>query len=303
MSNVSPANQTILLSGMGRSGTTWCSEIINCNNDYRIIFEPFLPVKVPLASGFEYLQYLRPEHCDTALEQSAQKILAGDVHAPWVDREVSANTSGKILVKEIRSNLMLGWLHAIKPDLPIVLMIRHPLQVIDSWIRLGWKNEAFGPRSNFETMVAQKELLADFPMIAETAAEIDATNHFQDMLFQWCIYHHVPLSQLRQGDAYVLFYENLLTDPEHETSKLFNYLDIPFDWKKINQQWKVASNTNYLRRDFHQLPKSVLLNSWQNRFSAEQMTLASKMLSKFGLNRVYDKDGKPLGNPLPTGGN
>ena len=40
--NYSPSN-TVLIAGSGRSGTTWLSEILNYNNDYRSIFEPFYP--------------------------------------------------------------------------------------------------------------------------------------------------------------------------------------------------------------------------------------------------------------------
>lgn len=298
MNSVSLANQNILLSGMGRSGTTWCSEIINCNDDYRIIFEPFLPAKVSLAREFEYLQYFPSGHCDASLERSVKKIFDGDVNAPWIDRKGSNINSEQILIKEIRTNLMLGWLHSIQPNTPIVLMIRHPLQVIGSWLQLGWKTEAFGTTTNFETIIGQDSLLADFPVIANASNAIDPSDPFQDVLFQWCVYHLVPLSQLYKGDAYVLFYEDLLMYPEKETRDLLNYLKIPYDWDRISLKWRTASSTNFLKRDFDSSPKQDLLNAWRSKFSPRQIKLADEMLSNFGLDKIYNEEGMPLGNPL-----
>ncbi len=38
--------QTVFVSGVGRSGTTWVANIINYANDYRFMFEPFHPQRV-----------------------------------------------------------------------------------------------------------------------------------------------------------------------------------------------------------------------------------------------------------------
>ena len=50
---------SIFLAGVGRGGTTWISDIINYNNEYRFIFEPFQPYKVNEVKEFIYHQYLR----------------------------------------------------------------------------------------------------------------------------------------------------------------------------------------------------------------------------------------------------
>ena len=52
--------RSVYLAGDGRSGTTWISEIINCDNRYRYMFEPFHPSFVPLASHFRFFSICGP---------------------------------------------------------------------------------------------------------------------------------------------------------------------------------------------------------------------------------------------------
>ncbi len=60
---------------------------------------------------------------------------------------------------------MLKWLSAIRPGMPILLLIRHPLSVIDSYKTLGWGIEAGGKTSDFDRIIEQKQLLQDFLII------------------------------------------------------------------------------------------------------------------------------------------
>ena len=82
-------DSTILISGMGRSGTTWLSEIINHDNKYRDIFEPFNPNKVPYAKEFKYIQYLNNENKDLKLSNTAKSILSGKIRSNWTDVNIN----------------------------------------------------------------------------------------------------------------------------------------------------------------------------------------------------------------------
>ncbi|HZM95343.1 MAG TPA: hypothetical protein VFB92_18065 [Vicinamibacterales bacterium] len=44
--------KSIFLAGTGRGGGTWLSEIINQNNEYRLVFEPFHPKRAPWMKPF-----------------------------------------------------------------------------------------------------------------------------------------------------------------------------------------------------------------------------------------------------------
>src|SRR3712207_1571273 len=102
---------SILLAGAGRGGTTWVSDIINYQNEYRYIFEPFHPYKVPVsARKFRNRQYLRPDNKDPHFLKPAQAIFSGRVRSWWSDRYNKRHISDRRLIKDIRVNLLLKWI-------------------------------------------------------------------------------------------------------------------------------------------------------------------------------------------------
>ena len=83
--NHSPKN-TIFISGMARSGTTGLSQILNYNNDYRYIFEPFYPEHVEFCSFFKKRQYLKPSGNYPEFFEAAQRIVSGNFRIQFIDR-------------------------------------------------------------------------------------------------------------------------------------------------------------------------------------------------------------------------
>ncbi len=283
---------SIILVGMGRSGTTWAGNIINYDNRYRVLFEPFLPAKVEEAKEFEYIQYLNPDSNDVALANQARTILAGKIRNSWVDRDNSRLFYRHRILKDIRCNLMIGWLKKVANNPPIVLMIRHPLQVVSAWKKLGWGKEPLGSRNDFDVITSQESLLKDFPIIREVMKETNREDFIQNIIFQWCIYHLIPSEHLKKHDAYALYYENLLTDSDNEITKLFYYLDQPFNKERLKDKMGKASSTNFQQRNFSQ---NNTLNNWKEEFSTKQIERANYILAAFGLDHIYDNNGFPTG--------
>jgi len=291
------SGNSVILAGMGRSGTTWAGDIINYDHSYRVLFEPFFPKMTSEAKGFEYIQYLKPNDNNPDLIRQAKRILQGKVKNDWIDRDNHQLRYHHRIIKDIRINLMLGWLKKTADNPAIVLMVRHPLQVTRSWARLGWGKETAGVRSDLDIILSQKSLLNDFPVIGDTLKQIDQQNFLDRTIFQWCIYHTVPSTQLGSDDVYQLHYENLLTNFDHETSALFHYLDRPLDSERLNKTRAQSSSTNFLERDLSKHTQ-LLLNSWNSDFSTKQVKRAHYILSAFGLDEVYNEKGHPTGKQL-----
>ncbi len=277
---------------MGRSGTTWVSALLNYKKQFRILFEPFFPAQVKAARGFHYIHYIPPHENTPELAKKAQSILSGRPQNGWIDRENKSLYYRHRIVKDIRCNLMAGWLHTIAPTLPLLLLIRHPLQVASSWRKLGWGIESGGNRSDFEIITSQKALFSDFPILAGILKEIDAHSFLDTFLFQWGVFHMVPFEHLRNKNAYFLFYENLLCNPQTELKKLFAYVGLPYEWQEIVQAFNKDSSTNFLQRDIAK-DKNQLLHSWRNEFTSEEITRANQILEMFGLANLYDAAGIP----------
>jgi hypothetical protein len=207
---------SVFLSGSGRSGTTWVADVINHRREYRLVFEPFHPGKVPVCASFESKQYLRPSDRREEYLEPARKILTGELRSPWTDRFHRGLVARRRLIKDIRANLMLGWMRANFPGMPIVLLLRHPCAVVASRLALGW-------RDNLSETMAQQDLVEDFLVPFEEEIR-EADTAFERHVFLWCIDNYVPLMQFEPGEIHVAFYERLVAEPRAETERLFAYL-------------------------------------------------------------------------------
>ena len=150
-----PVPGTVFIAGTGRSGTTWLAELLVRGSRRRLIFEPFRNDLVPVWKGALSRQYIRPEDDSTPLLAPARAIMQGEIRDAWFDSLNSRLfTSGRV-IKDIRANLLLGWLQRQFGPFPILYMIRNPEAVAASWQREGW------PTSGVDDLLSQPELIDD----------------------------------------------------------------------------------------------------------------------------------------------
>src|SRR5262249_55955888 len=131
--------RTILLAGTGRSGTTWIQDIITRAVACRVMFEPFNPRKISLLTEWSCRQYLRAGQWAPQFLAPAARILSGQIRDIWIDQFNQTHVVRRRLVKDIRVNLILRWIRSHFPEIPIVLLLRHPCAVASSKLALGWK--------------------------------------------------------------------------------------------------------------------------------------------------------------------
>jgi hypothetical protein len=95
----------------------------------------------------------------------------------------------------------------------------------------------------------------------------------------------VPLSQLKTGDVYFVFYERLRTDPSTELQKLFLYLSQRFDHGVLKRlSIPSAMSQNGSQRVFSTDPST---NDVQGTLSGEDTRAAMRIVSAFGLDQIY----------------
>jgi Sulfotransferase family len=268
---------SVFLAGSGRSGTTWVAEVINHRNGYRLVFEPFHPGRVDICGGFRRKQYLRPDDRREEYLGPARTILTGGLRSPWTDRFNRKLVARRRLIKEIRANLLLGWMGENFPGMPIVLLLRHPCAVVASRLALGW-------RDNLSETMEQEELVEDFLLPVE--AEIrDARGAFERHVFSWCIENYVPLMQFGAGEIHLSFYENFLVHPEDEVRRLLAFVGEDLD----GRVWRALSRPSPLSR--REMSPSV--DAWRRSVSDSQLERAMEILGLFGLDRVYGEGAMP----------
>lgn len=275
--------QTVFVSGVGRSGTTWVANIINYANNYRLMFEPFHPQKVDVVSHFRYRQYLRPCNQEKAFIEPAKAILSGKVKNPWVDKLNRKLIARKRLIKDIRTNHLLKWIKTNFPEIPIILLLRHPCAVAYSKLALNWDIP-------LDEYLAQEQLMEDF--LAPFRAEIqNAQDAFERHIFLWCVENYVPLRQFRSGEIYLAFYENVCTKPEQEIDNLFRFLGKPYDQRVFDA---VGTPSTLCRAESPIFSGNSLIENFRNHITNKRIKKAVEILGLFGLDRIYSEDSVPL---------
>lgn len=278
--------KTVLLAGGGRSGTTWVGDLINYRNRYRVMFEPFHAKKIGLLEHFEQFQYLRPDNRSNVYLQPVTAILSGNIRHEWIDRFNKKFIARKRLIKEIRGNLMLKWIQTNFPEIPIVLLLRHPCAVINSRMKLGWQPN---PARYLNQIDLVEDFLKPFCPIIENTSDI-----FEKYVIHWCVQYLVPLKQFKMGEILVAFYEDLCVEPERELKRIFDFIGEPFKPAVMDEIWKPSAVS---RQGSAIASGGDLIRSWQKDMTPHQVEKVVEILNIFGLGRIYSQDPMPLTNP------
>jgi hypothetical protein len=280
---------SVFLAGFGRSGTTWISDIINYRNEYRYIFEPFHPYRVRLVRDFQYIQYLRPENRDPRYLTPARAVLSGRIRNRWTDAHNRKIFARKRLIKDIRAQFLLKWIHSNFPGMPIVLLFRHPCAAAHSWLKLGWGKEDLGERTDMEVCLSQKELIEDFLEPFKENIE-NARSQFEKQVFFWCMQYYVPLKQFRSEEIHLCFYENFCENPQEEIERLFSFLGKKFEEKVL---CNLRAPSSLSRKDSAIVKGTSLIDSWREYVSAQDLKNTLKILKLFGFEKIYSDDSMP----------
>ncbi|NET30795.1 MAG: sulfotransferase [Cyanothece sp. SIO1E1] len=274
---------SVFLAGTGRSGTTWLSNIINSKKRYRYIFEPFNPHAVSLCNNFNSKQYIRADCQNSLFYEPVKQILSGSFRNKWSDRYCQNILSKRRLIKSVRANLFLKWLHDNFPNLPIILIIRNPIAVANSRAKLDWG-------TSLGKYLCQDDLMQDY--LAPFQNELQQAqkyyqknkNIFENSIFTWCIEHYVPLKQFQYGEIKIVFYEEILGNPEPEIRSLMSFIGQNYD-NSILKEFENPSQMS--RKDSAINLGKNSVDIWKNDVGKNQIQKAKEILDIFGLKNIY----------------
>lgn len=268
--------KTIFLAGTARSGTTWVSELINARNEYRYIFEPFNPGRVPQMRAFGPRRYLRPGEENPELFSIAEDVVTGRIRNSWTERYNRRFITDERLVKDIRTNLMLKWLHDAFPEMPIVLLLRHPCAVANSYAQHGW-------HGSVSPLLSQQNLVDDY-LRPHLQAIGGARDSFERALFIWCIETLVPLKQFGGEGLHVVFYERLAEDAGAEMQRIYRFLQKPFDASVLTAADRPSRTS---RRGSAIANGRNPATSWIGKVDSSRVERAREIVDMFGLDGIY----------------
>jgi hypothetical protein len=196
----------------------------------------------------------------------------------WTDYERTSWFPARFLIKEIRANLMLGWLYRrFQPR--IIYLVRHPCAVVYSRLMAPQPWHA-----DVRDILVQEELVADHlqPWVSAIARERDLLGAHA---VWWAVENHIALHQLEGLPHAILFYEDLILRPREVLENLLPWLGVKRLPRKIFSllpQPSRMSNRHLAYRD-----EQERLSRWQSGLSVEEQKRVLMWARQLGLE-MYD---------------
>ncbi len=283
-------HKSILVAGTARSGTVWLGDMISSQLPCRLMFEPFNPELVPGYRDFHYFQYMRPAEDNQELYQFASNVFTGMIRNSWIDHRNERIWSQYRLIKEIRANLLLKWLHDRFPQVPIIFLIRHPCAVVLSRMQLKWATDR-----DIASFLAQPDLITDYLgdyVDLIKAAKTDEEKH----AIIWCVSNLVPLKQLITADRKLIYYENLCLQPDVELPAIFEALGQEYQGSRTNQIINRPSQT--AQETSPVVIGTDKVSHWKQKLNPSQIKNILRIVNAFGLGHLYGDSVLPLNNDV-----
>ncbi len=229
--------RSLVVSGGPRSGTTWLMEMIGGITGYVTANEPEMPippskVKRHLGYELEWRTYRDPDVEDPPFTEALHRILSGAYLRPSSVRRNLATASAlmkgtPLVLKFIRANLYLPYLHARFPRTKIVQIVRNPYAVIASQLRhpIHWKGV-------HDVAPFYREVVDVIPHLAPPPA---LSLPEEILAAHWCIEHaYLEESMPRLAGVHFVRYEDLYNQPESALRQLTDHLECGWDERHLD---------------------------------------------------------------------
>lgn len=282
MSNDTITNpDPVILYGSGRSGTTWLEERIAGAILADVIFEPLHPEVNPVANKYAY-RFIKPGDNAADLLHYIKQLLAGEVDSLWTRYRVLPSrlipkyktftvkaelkswlkryldlyrnyriyrpnkAKSRKVIKLIRGNLLLPWLLSEMSDAVHIAIVRHPISVIESRMRLDLLAGNIGliqgsndwNAQRLINMYLQHGLPEELAAICSALPDLDTLSELEQHCVLWCIENKLLLSTAHPS-LIIAKYEQLLVADSDAWKTIANKLAV--DYKQLVENIKDPS--------------------------------------------------------------
>ena len=142
------------------------------------------------------------------------------------------------------------------------------------------------------TFCVKPKLMADYlsPFKALIEKTSKSGDYIEKQILIWCILNYIPLLQFKSNPICVVFYEDLLNNPNHEMEKVEAYLH-PDAMHRIQLSSEVLNKPSWVtsRRRKSFSPSDFLDVLTENQIDSGKLIIAA-----FGLDALYDSNHMPI---------
>jgi hypothetical protein len=138
-------DRTVLVLGVGRSGTTWLGTVLADALGAREMFEPclvghdgrFSTPRLTIAPADRTICENMLDRLDADNWRRLRRVLKGKVRSPWCDRWGQRGLYHGRVVKEVRFSMVAREIASALPVLPVVIIRRRALAVVESMLAIN----------------------------------------------------------------------------------------------------------------------------------------------------------------------
>jgi hypothetical protein len=292
---------SIVITGTPRSGTTLVMELVAWLPGYTAIFEPFHPVWFAGARemGLERKPFAPADADWPEMERYLDEVLTGRAIGKLLyfntqpDYVLHRLRSRKLVAKFVRANQLMPWMTGRFDVRGRIFVIRHPSAVVSSQFQSGFTGYLRDGRDHQPTqgdLIAEATVLEPhFPGTLDRVRNLAQPEEILAAI--WCLDMLVPLSSPRLDTWYLLPYERLIKDQESELTRLFSWLgeEVPEKAKsQLTRPTRVARDADLkqVTDSSQQLPK------WKKTLGEDQVRRILTVVDRFGFD-FYGENPEP----------
>lgn len=273
--------QSIVLLGGPRSGTTWLAELLCTIPDTALMFEPlYLPkVKAARKAGVDWHTFLLPQEQWPQGEAFCRQILTGKVLNGWTTSFMPMQRAirpRRWVIKLVRANMMLGWMLETFPFLRPALLIRHPCSTILSMRQQGWPQITYPPRL--------KKFEAAFPHVETLRSTWRHPVEYAAAL--WCMSYMAALLTAPRDRYALVSFERMVRKGEEEIRRLFAFLKCDLPPEALARLRRYSQMT---KKDSPMYKGGDPLSKWRDALSAEEVRMILDVVKQFGMDFYTDE--------------
>lgn len=298
---VAPCNieDTIVVSGSPRSGTTWVLELFRLLPGYKAMNEPLMYEEARRDHGFSWRTHLAPEAAGAQQYEHLNDLLRGKAGTPawhhasssYVEQLWELATRRKLVVKFCRLNRMMHWFAGQFEVRGIIFVVRHPCAVVSSMRRHGgWDEENVEAEQVRDYAEPDDGLPPSLerpfvPILDRIESRIEA------LATLWCLDHYVPLVEQAEGvfPWTLVPYERLVTAGRNELRRITDALGV-----EVTPQMKdkLRAPSSSVKGELHRDAERQL-SKWKRHLSSAEADAILRIVEEVGLSRFYTEELEP----------
>lgn len=287
----------VLVAGHRRSGSSWLANALGRSEAVQLV--PYEPLWLKWHPGSPYEDVIRAWRGrdrwlatrDSTSDRESEALLG---HLRWLCEHYFDGPVDRLLIKEPHPNWLPTLTGALGPD-QVVYLRRHPLGIVNSYDKANlyrkWHVDREWEMFRRELPSLLPDLAGQANLVRHPAEQVAFIAHACDRL----------ADSLLQGVPHrIVRYEQLGSDPETHFSRLYRWLDLPWDegsWARLQPLIRPAQTEAEHGFRFVRKRSRERVNAWRRELPAHLIRRVHRLMRRLGADEPFPGDGLPSLTP------